>query len=306
MANYLITGGTGLIGRALIKRLQQSPATITVLTRDKKRAAQKLGYLVNLIESLEEIDPQENIEFVVNLAGEPIADKRWSVGQKMKIWQSRVELTNQIIQWMKKQTHKPQVLLSGSAVGWYGDGGSNELTETSMPHPEYQHELCKAWEEAALAAEAFEVRVCLLRTGLVVSSQGGFLDKMLLPFKLGLGARIGDGRQYMPWIHIDDMVNALMFMLDPNEEDIESCRGAFNLTAPTPVTNTEFTQTLARVVGKPSFLFVPSWFLNLALGEMARLLLTGQRAVPQKLQDFGFYFQFDKLEGALQEVLKKD
>lgn len=306
MANYLITGGTGLIGSALIERLQQSPATITVLTRDRKKAPQKLGYSVQLIEDLNELDKEAKIDFVINLAGEPIADKRWSMQQKMEIWQSRVETTNKLVEWISNCERKPQVFLSGSAVGWYGDGGNQALTESSPSHDEYQHKLCQAWEQAALKAEAYGIRVCLLRTGLVISAKGGFLSKMLLPFKLGLGARIGSGQQYMPWIHIDDMINALMFMLDPSDDDLEKCRGPFNLSSPNPVTNSEFTETLAKVLAKPSFLFIPAWFLNLVLGEMARLLLTGQKAIPEKLQNFGFHFQHESLEEALKDVLGKD
>jgi len=303
MANYLITGGTGLIGSAIIQRLTQSPSTITVLTRDKKKVAQTLGYTINAVESFEQIPDEANIEFVINLAGEPIADKRWSVEQKMAIWQSRLETTNRLVQWIKTTPSKPKVLLSGSAVGWYGDGGSRPLTEESPAHDEYTHKLCDAWEKAALEAESLNVRVCLLRTGLVVSPKGGFLKKMILPAKFGLSARLGDGQQYMPWIHIDDMVNAILLLLDPSEADIPECRGAFNMTAPNPVTNAEFTQTLAKQLNKPCFLVAPAFALNLLLGEMARLVLTGQNALPAKLQALGFQFQFENVEQALQNVL---
>ena len=305
MANYLITGGTGLIGCALIEQLKKSPASIYVLTRNKKRAVQQFGFSVNLVESLSDIAPQVNIDFIINLAGEPIADKRWSTRQKLEIWQSRVELTNRLVKWIKHRELKPKVLLSGSAVGWYGDGKDRVLTESSSPHNEFTHQLCQAWEDAALAAEEFNVRVCLLRTGLVISPAGGFLSKMLLPFKFGLGARLGNGQQYMPWVHIDDYINAVLLLLDPREEDTDLCHGPFNLASPNPVTNKVFSQTLAKVLSKPCFLFIPAWCLNLALGEMARLVLTGQNAVPDKLQQLGFQFQFNHLQKALQNVLKQ-
>ena len=303
MANYLITGGTGLIGSALIERLSQSPSTITVLTRDKKKAAQKLGYTINTVESFEQLGVEAQIDFIINLAGEPIADKRWSTRQKLEIWQSRIELTNRLVEWINSAHSKPQALLSGSAVGWYGDGKAQVLTELSSPHSEYTHRLCEAWEKSALKAEAFGARVCLLRTGLVISPYGGFLNKMMFPFKLGLGARIGNGKQFMPWIHIEDLVNAVLQLLDPSEENIQSCNGPFNLTSPNPVTNQEFTQALAKALNKPCFLMIPAWVLNFAMGEMARLLLTGQRAVPSKLQESGFQFRFNTLAEALENVI---
>lgn len=302
MASYLITGGTGLIGQALIAELMQSPVNLYVLTRNKKAASQKLGYAVHVIESLQEIGDDVDIDYVINLAGEPIADKRWSTRQKLQIWQSRIELTQNLYLWMKQKKRPPKLLISGSAVGWYGDRGQREITEADSAHSEYTHKLCDAWEQKAWQASKLGCRVCLIRTGLVISGQGGFLSKLILPFKLGLGARLGDGQQYMPWIHIDDVVGSVLFLIKLNQYDQDNS-GVYNLTAPHPVTNKEFTQCLAAVLHRKAWLFIPAFLLKLMLGEMSRLLLCGQRAIPARLTELGFKFKFSTLDKALEDVL---
>lgn len=303
MANFLITGGTGLIGRALIESLMQSPVTIHVLSRDKKRASQKLGYAVHIVEDLQHIDESVVIDYVINLAGEPIADKRWTTRQKLLIWQSRIELTARLISWMKQRQQRPKVLVSGSAIGWYGDRGEQELTEVSSAHSEYTHILCDAWEKKAREARSLGCRVCIVRTGLVVSNKGGFLTKLILPFKLGLGARLGNGQQYMSWIHIDDMVRALLFLVELNQGEQDNS-GVFNLTAPQAVTNLVFTQTLASELKRKAWLVAPAAVLRFALGEMSRLLLCGQRVIPENLTKKGFQFKYATLDKALQKELE--
>ena len=314
MARYLITGGTGLIGSSLIESLRETPAKFFVLTRDPSAALSKLGPTINYISNLDQLNPDTPIDFVVNLAGEPIADKPWSTKQKLKLWQSRVELTNQLITWIAKQKTPPKALISGSAIGWYGDGEDKILDEHSQPHQEYTHNLCDAWEKAALKAVASGVRVCIIRTGLVLSSEGGFLKKLILPFKLALGATLGSGNQYMSWIHIDDQVNAIRFLLgidsplenaEPEPTNtINQRTGIFNLVAPSPVTNYEFTQQFASAVNRPAFIRVPQRLLSLGLGEMSRLLTTGQRVIPKHLQSLGFQFKFESLASALEDVLE--
>ena len=193
---------------------------------------------------------------------------------------------------------RPEVFLSGSAIGFYGNQGDTILDETSPGHDDFGHQLCAEWEQQAKKAKEQGVRVCLLRTGLVIGAQGGFLQPMLMPFKLGLGGRLGSGEQWMPWIHIDDHVAICLALL--NNTELE---GAFNLTAPNPVTNQNFAQTLAGILHRPAFLPAPAWVLKLMLGEMSELLLGSQRVVPKRMLDAGYSFKFTELDAALRDVL---
>lgn len=302
MANVLITGGTGLIGQALVAELKRLNHDITVLTRDVNKAGKLFDFDVVTVDDLYQIDNSVYFDVVINLAGEPIADKRWSDKQKQRIYQSRVDSTHALVAWMKTLTMMPSVLISGSAVGYYGDGKTSQLTESAGFHDEYTHQLCRDWENAALTAQTLGCRVCLLRTGLVLAPKGGFLKKMLPSFSFGLGGVIGNGRQYMPWIHIDDMVAGIIFLaFDAQKEQL---KGVYNLTAPKPVTNKEFSQTLAKTLGRPCLFFIPSGFLKLILGELSRLLLTGQNAVPERLLQAGFEFKYDLLAPALANVIR--
>ncbi|QOL24673.1 TIGR01777 family protein [Thalassotalea sp. LPB0316] len=303
MANVLITGGTGLIGQALVAQLKRHHHDVTVLTRHVAKAEKVFDFDVVIVDDLYQIDDDIYFDVIVNLAGEPIADKRWSEAQKQRIYQSRVDSTHHLVKWMKTRLMMPSVLISGSAVGWYGDGKNSLLTEQSGFHDEYTHQLCDAWEQAALSAKQLGCRVCIMRTGLVVSSEGGFLKKMLPSFKLCLGGPLSNGQQYMPWIHIDDMVAAILFLaFSKNKNELS---GIYNFTAPKPVTNKEFSQTLASVLSKPCLFFVPALVLKLMLGEMSRLVLTGQNAIPERLQQAGFEFTYHTLKPALEDVLGK-
>ncbi|WP_373185392.1 TIGR01777 family oxidoreductase [Halopseudomonas sp.] len=296
--HVLITGGTGLIGSALSKQLTADGHQVSVLSRQPAKVAGICGASVRGVGKLTELDG-ETIDAVVNLAGAPIADRPWTKKRKQVLWDSRVTLTEELVAWLGQQTVKPSVLVSGSAVGWYGDGGSTPLTEDSASHHEYTHTLCDAWESAARRASSHGIRVCLLRTGLVLASGGGFLQRMLPPFKLGLGGPIGSGRQYMPWVHRADMIGIIMLLLQNPD-----CKGPFNANAPNPVTNREFVKTLGKVLGRPAVIPLPAPVLKLALGEMSRLLLTGQNAVPEKVQQIGYQFHFAHLEAALADVVK--
>lgn len=303
MANFLITGGTGLIASALINKLLTSDNQITVLTRNINQAKKKLPEAVILIDKLSDFEPTKALDYVVNLAGEPIAAKRWSVEQKVKLWQSRIDLTHQLVNWIKRRPTAPKALISGSAVGWYGDGEAQILTEKSSAVHEYTHTLCNAWETEALALTASDIRVCISRTGLVLSKHGGFLSKLTLPFKLGLGARLGNGQQYMSWIHIDDMVAALLFLIADNHQQSVLPQGIFNLTSPNPVSNQQFNKIFAAQLNRCCCLIMPAPLLKLLLGEMAQLLLAGQRVMPQRLSEHGFIFHYPKLTHALAEIM---
>jgi uncharacterized protein (TIGR01777 family) len=298
MKHYLITGGTGLIGSALCRSLIAQGDQVTVLSRSIEKVKVRCGDNVTPIRSLYTINNQTKIDVIVNLAGEPIADKRWSVEQKAVLEQSRIEVTHSLIQWISQRPSKPDCLISGSAVGWYGDQGNNDVTEQTTFNQEYTHDLCEQWEQQAMRAAQLNVRVCLLRTGLVLSSKGGFLEKMLPPFKLGLGGKLGTGQQFMPWIHINDMVNIIVFLANNDQ-----LKGIFNTCSPNPVNNEVFTQALARQLNRPAFFSVPSFVLNTLLGEMSRLLLTGQRAKPENLTANGFEFIYTDINEALADVI---
>lgn len=296
--HVLITGGTGLIGSALCRKLLAEGHDVSVWSRQPNTVPLRCGPGINAVGELQQLD-QRPVQAVVNLAGEPIADKPWTAKRKAALWASRVTLTESLVEWLGRQDVKPQVLVSGSAVGWYGDAGSALVTEASAAKPEYTHTLCDAWEAAAKRAAAHGTRVCLLRTGLVVAPEGGFLQRLLLPFKLGLGGPIGSGQQYMPWVHLEDMVGIIVFLLNNAQ-----CKGPFNATAPHPVTNREFARTLGRTLKRPAVIPVPAFVLKAALGEMSRLLLTGQNAQPEKLRQAGYEFRFEHLDTALADVIK--
>lgn len=298
--HILLTGGTGLIGRKLCQHWVGQGHRLTVLSRQPGQVKQLCGASVRGVAQLEEIG-DETVDAVVNLAGAPIADRPWTARRRALLWSSRITLTERLLAWLESRTQRPEVLISGSAVGWYGDGGERELNETSQPVKEdFASHLCIAWEETALRAEALGVRVVLVRTGLVLASQGGFLKRLVLPFKLGLGGPIGSGRQWMPWVHIDDQIALIDFLLHQTQ-----CRGPYNACAPEPVRNREFARQLGRALHRPAFLPLPSLLLKAGLGELSGLLLGGQRARPVALQAAGFNFRYSELSAALTELSRR-
>jgi len=297
--HILITGGTGLIGRALCRRLLQRDHRLTVLSRQPpERVAALCGGAVTALARLRDLTPEARFNAVVNLAGEPIAARRWTAERKKVLWDSRVTLTAELVDFIAAAETRPAVLISGSAVGYYGNRGDLPLSEDSPASDATGDRLCAAWEEAAQRAADHGVRVCRLRTGLVIGPGGGFLQRMLPPFRLGLGGPIGDGRQWMSWIHRDDHLSLTELLLEQG-----ALSGAFNATAPNPVTNAEFSRCLARLLRRPALLPVPAPLLRLVFGEMAELLLGGQRVLPQRLLGAGFRFRFPQLDQALADVL---
>lgn len=297
----LITGGSGFVGQRLCQRLVEAGHRVQVVSRDPDAARTRLPDAVDVRRSaLDFMDAPPDA--LVNLAGESIAAKRWSVDQKEKLLDSRLNSTRELVglceQLQESGARVPRVMVSGSAMGYYGDQGEREVTEETTAHDEFAHRLCRRWEEAARKAEPFGVRVALLRTGLVLGQGGGSLAKMLPPFKLGLGGRFGSGKQYMPWIHREDLVRAILFLLER-----DNLHGPFNGSAPHPVTNAEFTRTLAGQLRRPAIFPVPAIVLETAFGEMARLLLTGADMRPARLLEAGFEFRFETLEAALADIL---
>ena len=294
----LITGGTGFIGRALTQSLTGQGHDVTVLSRNLDAVEKMAVPGVKALNNLDQLKPEDSYQIIINLAGAPIFDARWSDGRKQIIRDSRINLTRQLVNCMAAMTIKPELLISGSAIGYYGDQGDTVLTESSTTRTDFSQQLCVDWENEAKKAEQFGVRVCLIRTGLVLGDGGGLLQRMLLPFKLGLGGRLGNGQQWMSWIHRQDWIAIALRMIT----DL-SMHGAYNATAPNPVTNNEFTNTLAHGLKRPALLPVPACLLKMLLGEMSGLILGSQRVLPERLLAEGFTFQYTDLSSALTEVL---
>lgn len=303
----LVTGGTGLIGRALIDLLRPQNHDIIVLSRHPQQATLPAGVQVagwNGQNTQGWAHLVEEADAIVNLAGESIAGTgtipaRWTATRKRRILESRLNATRAVVEAIDGAREKPQVLVQGSAVGYYGGREDDAvLTEDAPPGNDFLAEVAVQWEEASAPVEAMGVRRVLARTGLVLSATGGSLPPMLLPFKLFLGGPLGHGRQWWPWIHIRDEARALAFLIAEPQ-----AAGPFNLTAPNPVTQRDFAQTLGNVLHRPAKLPTPAFLLRLALGEMADLLLKGQRAVPKRLLELGFTFEYPDLKDALWELL---
>jgi len=299
--NYLLTGGTGLIGAAICQKLQAAGHTVIVLSRQREKVHRRCGLSAIAITKLTEIGSHEHVDVVINLAGAPIANARWSERRKRILEHSRIDSTEELVQWLSNRQKKPSALISGSAVGWYGNQCDTPLNENSGGfHDEYTHRLCERWEQAALKAREVGVRVCIVRTGLVLAANGGLLQRLLLPFRLGLGGPMGDGSQYMPWVHLDDIANLFIFLSKQTALD-----GIFNGTAPAPATNAEFSQTLAHLLHRPAVMRVPACVLKTALGELSELLLGGQRVLPENARAAGFEFHYTELKTALNDILKR-
>ncbi|OCH20762.1 TIGR01777 family oxidoreductase [Aliivibrio logei] len=297
----LITGSTGLIGKKLLDHLKGHH--LVLLTRNIKKAQTALNHLAlphaDFISDLSTLSHLNDFDAIINLAGEPIADKKWTNKQKRTILNSRCELTHALTQLCLASSTPPRCFISGSAVGYYSDQGSNNIDEsTVISSNDFAHRVCKEWEDVALKANNEDTRVCILRTGVVLSTSGGALKKMLFPYQCGVGGPIGKGAQYMSWIHIDDMVYAILFLLEH-----EKSQGIYNLTAPHPVTNKEFSQTLASTLKRPHLLVTPTLVIKILLGEASVLLTDSQRIRPKRLVNEGFKFRYSRIESALKHLL---
>ncbi len=296
----LVTGATGFVGPRLL-RLLDSPV---VLSRDPDRARRSVGAIAsrivrwNPMEGPPPPDAFAGVDAVLHLAGESVAEGRWTKAQKARIRDSRVIGTRHLVQGIAQAERKPAVLVSASAVGYYGDRGDEELTESAAPAHDFLADVCVEWEREALAAEGAGVRVVTARTGIVLGAGGGALGKMLTPFKLGAGGPLGNGRQWMPWIHVADL--ARMYV---HAAENAAIRGPMNATAPHPVRNSEFTKALGRQLHRPAFMPAPYIGLRIVFGEFAQVLFASQRVIPKVALDTGFVFQYPELAGALREIL---
>lgn len=310
---YLITGGSGFIGTELIKQLLLENHEVTVLTRNEVKTANHFESIiqavredyqsnskVQTISSLDSINPDQSFDIIINLAGQGIADKRWSDEVKQQLTDSRINTTQALYEYIKNAQIKPDVLISGSALGFYGISESNnEINENGKPDDSFSSDLCQRWEAEAEKISNLGVRTCYLRTGIVLGKNGGALTKMLPPFKMALGGPIGSGKQWMSWIHLQDIVGVLRFAIDN-----DNIHGAINGTAPNPATNKVFTKTLAKVLKRPAIFPMPAFVVKLLFGEMGEeLLLAGKRVIPEKMTGAGYQFKYPHLEGALNEII---
>jgi uncharacterized protein (TIGR01777 family) len=296
-----IPGGTGLIGRNLISKLKAAGHEPVILTRDPTRIPTGMSGLETRrwrIGDKETEKALEGVGAVVNLAGEPIVGGRWTEQLKRRIRESRILGTAQIVSAMKKLREKPEVFVAGSAVGYYGSRGDDVLGEDEGPGGDFLAGVCRDLEGEAMKAESLGVRVILSRTAPVLSMSGGALAKMLAPFRLGLGGRIGSGRQWFPWIHESDIAGAILFCLENTD-----IRGAVNVAAPGIVRNSEFTGTLAKVLSRPAILPIPVFALKILFGEMATILDSSIRAVPDVVTSAGYSFGHPSLQDALRNIL---
>lgn len=298
----IITGGTGLIGRALAASLAKDGHEVIVLSRDPAavkdlptgaraekwdgKSAAGWGKFVN------------GAEVIVNLAGATISE-RWSDAYKKEIRDSRVNAGKAIVEAVKAAEKKPGAVIQSSAVGYYGPRGSEEITEEAGAGNDFLARVCKDWEASTAELDSLGIRRPIIRTGVVLSTEGGALPKMLTPVKMFVGGPLGSGRQYFPWIHLQDEVAAIRFLIENRQAN-----GVHNLSAPKPLTNKEFTKAIGKVLGRPTFMPVPAFAMKALFGEMSTLLLDGQREIPMRLVKEGFKFQFANVNVALKDVLK--
>ncbi len=298
----LITGGSGLVGRALAANLAAGGDEVVILSRRPQKAAGlPEGVRVELWDgrSAEGWSSLANgAAAIINLAGENISSGRWSDERKRVILESRLNASRAVIQAVKAASRKPRVVIQASAVGYYGPRGDEEVTEETAPGSGFLARVTSECENSVASLEATGVRCVVVRTGVVLSARGGALPRMLLPFRLMAGGTFGSGRQWFPWVHIADEVGAIRFLIEN-----ETARGPFNLTAPAPLTNAAFSRLLGRQLRRPSIVPMPAFVLRLLFGEMASVLLEGQRAIPRRLLQLGFNFQFPEAGSALKDLL---
>lgn len=293
----LITGATGFLGRRVCEVLSQAGHTLIALSRDPTKAKQRVPALTEAFRWDALGEALKGCDAIVHLAGETVAG-RWTNAKKRAIRDSRVVSTRNLVNALAPLSARPRVLISASAIGYYGDRGEEALTEDSSPGSDFLSQVCRDWESEAARAESFGIRVVRLRIGLVLGPGGGALQAMLPLFKLGLGGPMGSGNQFWSWVHRDDVAGAIAFALE--REDL---RGPINMTAPQPVRQREFAQVLGRLLRRPAILPAPAFALKIALGEFASELLSSKKVLPQRLQQVGYRFRFAELESALQEIL---
>jgi uncharacterized protein (TIGR01777 family) len=298
MSKVLITGGSGLVGKRLTEILQQKGYEVVHIGREARSGGPRV-FAWNIAES--KLDPAafEGVDHVVHLAGAGVADRPWSASRKQEILDSRVKGTQLLLDAMQWSAKKPKTLLSASAIGYYGDAGMELCTEDSAPGNDFLAGVCQAWEAAAQPAADF-TRLCTLRIGIVLSEKGGALPKMMLPFRFFAGGVLGSGKQMMSWIHLDDLCEMMVFLIEN-----EACEGTYNAVAPLPVAQYSFMKALGRTLKRPLWMWVPGFVLKLVLGEMAATVLASQFVSNEKIQQAGFRFRYENVYKALHHLLGK-
>ncbi len=299
MKKILITGGTGFIGKYLTQMLLKEGHFVTIITRSPGKYSEKqaknrsyIGWDDGLVSAMNEHDT------VINLVGENLFGQRWTDEVKQRIYSSRIDSTQKLVDAMSESEKKPGLFISASAVGIYGDNGSKVLDESAPAGDDFLAKVCEDWENASRKAEDFGVRVANPRIGIVLEENGGMIEKMVLPFKFGVGGPIGSGEQYVPWVHMTDLCHALLFPMEN-----ESVSGPYNACSPEPETMNTLAKKMGKVLNRPSLFRVPEFVLNIALGEAAKPVLSSLRVQPKVLQTSGFDFIFDDLEEALADIL---
>lgn len=290
--HYLITGGTGFIGRNFIQSLNLSEDSVTVLSR------QKISIInCSVIQSLQELSVDTKIDVIINLAGSRI-DRRWSKATKQDLLSSRINTTKDLVSFVSKLKNKPQVFIQASAIGYYGDYSNQELNENSKAKKSFTNHICEEWESLAKQVTAHGIRLCITRFAVVLGENGGFIQKVQLPFKLSLGGKLGDGHQDFSWIHIDDVIKGFKHLIADAK-----CQGVYNFASPNSVTNLELTKSLGKALKVPTIFSMPAFIVKIIFGEMGEeLLLKGNRIVPQNLIKSGYNFKYSKLDAALQSI----
>ncbi len=292
--NFLLTGGSGFIGNRLIELLLERGHFVSILTRKvTSRADRNVGQYYWAMNGPAPAEPFDDVDVVIHLAGEPIA-QRWTPEVKRKIRDSRVLGTRHLIEGIGSLAKRPRILISGSAIGYYGDRAGEILTESATPGNDFLSQVCQEWEREADRATNLGLRVVKIRTGMVLGRNGGALQQMLTPFKLGLGGRVGPGTQWMSWIHLDDLVRMILFAAETS-----AVEGVFNAVAPHPVVNEDFVRLLAKQLHRPAIFPMPVFALQLIFGEMSKILLDSQRVQPEAAQHAGFHFEHPELVDAL-------
>lgn len=293
--NVLITGGRGFIGSALSRELRTAGYDVTVTTRQETNSPGELTWKPPLL-----IPPKKvsTYDAIINLAGDSIYSDRWTKDKKERIRSSRINTTHYLIESIKNADVKPKVFINASAVGYYGPHVDEEVTENSSSGNDFLASVCKAWESEALKANEEGVRTVITRFGVVLGPDGGALQKMITPFKAFVGGYLGSGKQWMSWVHIDDITGFIKYAIEHDK-----ISGAFNVTAPNPLTNKDFSSTLGKALGRPSIFPVPGFALRAALGEFSEILLTGQRVIPERAVTSGYKFKYPLLDEALKSIL---
>lgn len=295
----LVTGGTGFIGTRLVAVLNHLHHQVTVLVRNQAMAGALVNDQTDLISDLSQLSNKTVFDVIINLAGEPLAKRRWTSRNKSRFIQSRESVTRALLQLVRRLDRKPEVLISGSAIGYYGPHDDELLNEKGAVSDSFSHQLCQRWENAALEFESLGVRVCCLRIGIVLGHNGGPLRELRRPFDWGCALTLGSGKQWMSWIHRDDLIAIMLFLMGN-----KLLSGAFNGTAQTPVTAATFTTVLRRFIRAPLKLRMPAKLLSFIIGEMAdEILLSGQRVIPERLVNAGYVFQYPTLADALNSLV---